>query len=248
MKTALVTGISRGIGKAICETLVRDGYFVHGTYRSGRAEAEALKKQLKSVETYHLDSGDSASLDTFIAQMKKIELNALVNNAAMISFMTLDQFDYSAWDSTLQVNLKGPLKICVELKNNLKDNGAIVNVASMDALVGAFNTFPYGASKAALINLTKGLAVSLGRRGIRANAVVPGWIETDMLTEFHEEAAELTPLGRNGKPEEVASVVRFLLSEEASFVSGTSIIIDGALSCVDPIMKMDAESAGMGWK
>lgn len=248
VKVALVTGISRGIGAAICRTLVSEGYFVHGTYRTGKEEAEAIKEELRTVEAHFLDAGDRESTDSFISSMRAHEFDALVNNMAMIHFAPIYDFDYSDWDRTLEVNLSAPLRICVELQDSIKTGGAIVNVSSMDAFIGAFNTFPYGASKAALINMTKGLAVSLGRRGIRANAIAPGWIETGMISEFANEAAEMTPLGRNGKPEEVANVVSFLISEKASFVSGELIIIDGALSCVDPINKKDAESMGMGWR
>ena len=248
MKTALVTGISRGIGKSICETLVQEGYFVHGTYRSGKASAETLKQQLKWVEIYHLDAGNLDSLNSFITQMQAFQFDAIVNNAAILNYMPLDQFDFKAWEEHLAVNLTAPLRICLGLKENIKAGGSIVNISSVEAFIGSINTVPYGASKAALNNLTKSLAIGLGRRGIRVNAIAPSWTETEMGTQFKEQVISLTPLGRHGQPQDVANAVSLLLSEKASFITGAILVVDGGLSCVDYILKLDADSMGMGWK
>jgi NAD(P)-dependent dehydrogenase (short-subunit alcohol dehydrogenase family) len=241
MKTALVTGISRGIGKAICETLVRDGYHVYGTYRSGLAEAEALKTQLNEVDIYYLDCSDTSSIRSFIKQMKEYQFDGLVHNAGMFAGEEFNNFDLSIWEQTIATNLSAPLEITLGLQENIKEDGAIVNISSTDGFLGAFNSLSYAASKAGLTNLTKSLAINFGPRGIRVNAVAPGWIDTEMGTLHPEQAAELTPLGRIGKPSEVGELVAFLLSDKASFITGATIVIDGGITCVDPVMKLDAE-------
>jgi NAD(P)-dependent dehydrogenase (short-subunit alcohol dehydrogenase family) len=244
MRTVLVTGISRGIGKAICETLVTNGYHVHGTYRTGLEEAERLKAQLTKVDIYNLDCGDSSSVRSFIQQMTELQFDGLVHNAGMFASESFDLSDLSIWEQTIATNLSAPLEISLGLKDNIKNNGAIVNISSTDGFLGAFNSLSYAASKAGLTNLTKSLAINFGPRGIRVNAVAPGWIDTEMGTNHPEQAAELTPLGRIGKPSEVADLVAYLLSEKASFITGATIVIDGGITCVDPVMKLDAQGEG----
>ncbi len=111
MKAAVVTGISLGIGKVICETLVGDGYFVHGIYRRGKGETKRIKQLLESVEIYYIDASDRQSTDSFTERMKAFEFDAIVNTTAMINFHPVDEFDYSDWDETLEANLSVPLRI-----------------------------------------------------------------------------------------------------------------------------------------
>ena len=120
--------------------------------------------------------------------------------------------------------------ICLGLKDNLSKNGAIVNIASTDGMTGSFGGMAYSASKAALINLTKSLGNNFGPKGIRVNAIAPGWINTDMDTEVVEDAPDLTPLGRNGKPEEIAYTALFLASNEASYITGAVLVVDGGMT------------------
>lgn len=245
MKTAVVTGGSRGIGAAICEALVGDGYEVWATYRSSVDEARAMEARLEGLHFLHLDCTDRESISGFIERMKSRQIQALVNNAGMIVFQDPRDFDLSAWDRVIQANLNAPLQIVVGLKDSLMDRGVIVNIASTDGLVGAYNSLSYSASKAGLMNLTKSLALNFGRRKIRVNSIAPGWIETAMNTLSAEEAARLTPLGRNGTPMDVANVVSFLVSDKASFITGETIVVDGGYDCVDIILRRDAEK--MGW-
>lgn len=176
-----------------------------------------------------------------IEKLRDVKFDAIVNNAGMFEPEDFENYDLAIWDNTLVVNLTTPLLISLKLQNNIKDGGAIVNIASTDGLIGSFASMAYGASKAALMNVTKSLANNFGSRGIRVNAIAPGWILTGMATDESEEAVEITPLARNGSPEEVAELVSFLISDRASFITGATVIIDGAYTCVDYIMKKEAE-------
>jgi NAD(P)-dependent dehydrogenase (short-subunit alcohol dehydrogenase family) len=140
----------------------------------------------------------------------------------------------------MQVNLNSVLVLSLGLKDELTTSGSIINITSTDGNTGSFASMSYAASKAALSNLTKSLANNLGASGIRVNAVAPGWINTGMATEASYEAVTLAPLGRNGKPEEVAELVYFLSSKKASFINGAIIPIDGGYTNVDYIMKKEA--------
>jgi len=240
-KTALVTGMSRGIGKAICEKLVREGYFVYGTYNTGKQEAEKIKETLESVEIFQVDFKNREQTLAILDKLKEFQFDAIINNAGMFEGENFKKFDFQIWYDTIEVNLNAPLLISIKLQNNINEYGSIVNVASSDGFQGSFASMSYSASKAALINLTKSLANNFGSKTVRVNAVAPGWINTGMATESSHEATKLAPLGRNGKPEEVADLVYYLISKNASFITGTTIIIDGAYTCVDYIMKMEAE-------
>ena len=240
-KTALVTGVSRGIGHAIAQKLVSEGYFVHGTYNAGKKEAEQLKQELKNIEIYQVNLRDRKQTQQLVKKLKDTKFNALVNNAGVFQLEDFDNYDFEIWDSTFEINLNAIFAICLGLKDSIKKGGAIVNIASTDGMTGSFAGMAYSASKAALINLTKSLGNNFGPKGIRVNAIAPGWVNTDMDTEVVGDAPDLTPLGRNAKPEEIANVVSFLLSNKASFASGATFIIDGGYTNVDPIMKKEAK-------
>lgn len=240
-QVALVTGMSRGIGKAICEKLVDDGFFVCGTYNTGEEEAREVKRRLRNVEIFQADFQHRDQVLRLIDQLKDTRFDAIVNNAGMFGDEDFEDFDFDEWDNTLAVNLTTPLIISIKLQDQINKGGAIVNIASTDGFIGAFASMAYAASKAALINITKSLANNFGPRGIRVNAVAPGWVDTGMSTEESFDAVDLTPLGRNARPEEVAEVVSFLVSDRASFMSGATVVVDGGYTCVDYIMKQEAE-------
>jgi len=239
-KLALVTGASRGIGRAIAVRLLKSGYNVIGTYNTGKKESKELSAEYPKISWLQADFSDHAQVERLITRLKSKSLDAIVNNAGVIEFEDFEKFDWSIWTKTFQVNLYTPLFIVLGLQKQLKPGAAIVNISSLDGMVGSFASMSYSASKAALINVTKSLGNNLGRRGIRVNALAPGWINTGMSTPESMEATKITPLGRNGRPEEIADAVAFLLSDRAAFINGQTIIIDGGFGNVDYIMLQEA--------
>ncbi len=243
-KNVLVTGISRGIGKAIAEKLVSVGYFVYGTYNTGIIEAKKLKEDLKNLEIFQVDLGSRQSKTELIEKLKDIQFDGIVNNAGIFEMEDFENYDMQIWDRTIEVNLSSILVLTLGLMNNLKKDSTVVNIASSDGMVGSFASMAYGVSKAGVINLTKSLGNNLGSKGIRVNGIAPGWINTGMvMDELVEATSSLTPLGRLGKPEEVANLVSFLISDQASFINGTTIILDGGYRNVDYMMMQEAKSA-----
>lgn len=235
MKTILVTGATRGIGRAITEKLLSEGYKVYGVYKESAEQAKELaEKYGDAITLLQTDLADSTQVQSLVEQLKDVQLDGIVNNAGIVYLTKWEDLNFDEWNETLAVNLTAPLKLVHGLRSNLNDGSSVVNIASVDGYVSAFDTIAYAASKAALINLTKSLAAVLGPRGIRVNAVAPGWVETEMTADtMPDESKELTPLKRNAQPQEVANVVNFLLSDQASFVSGETVTVDGGLTVVD---------------
>lgn len=242
-RTVLVTGGARGIGRAIAERLAESGWQVIATYLTGRDEAAELART-HDVQIRQIDLANRAGTVDFAQHIcEEFPLTALVNNAGILEKEPFEEMTLDAWDRTMAVNVTAPLILAQAIGPRLSAGGSIVNIASTDAYVGSFQGIAYSASKAALLSVTKSLANVLGPRGVRVNAVTPGWVDSGILTESYE-AATLTPLGRNGSPEDIAKVVAFLLSPDAAFISGASIVADGGYSGVDYFMQKEDQSSG----
>lgn len=241
-KIALVTGFSRGIGEAITRQLIKDGFYVFGVSRKESDQSKALIHELKpNLKGLYFDLSKKNNVEEMLRNVKGIKLDAVINNAGIIEFENFKKFDYKIWTNTLNVNLNAILLTSVRLVEQMNEGGSIVNIASTDGLTGSYSSMSYSASKAALINLTKSLAINYGKYQVRVNSISPGWINTGMSTESSYEATKLAPLGRNGKPQEIADLVSYLISPKASFITGSNIVIDGGYSCVDYIMKKEAD-------
>ena len=231
-KTALVTGASRGIGRAIAVELAAAGASVVVGYRSGQQEAEEVAREIGG-SAVQADVADPESARALVEAAGDVDI--LVNNAGLTRDGLLARMSDEDWRTVIETNLSSVFYTCRAVARPMmkKRAGAIVNVSSIVGVHGNWGQTNYAASKAGIIGFTKSLARELGSRNVRANVVAPGYVQTQ-LTEVLPEAAkqamlQQTPLGRLGDPRDVAAAVRFLCSEEASFVTGEVLLVDGGL-------------------
>ena len=238
-KIALVTGSSRGIGRAVAAQLARDGWAVCINYIERRDCAEALAAQLSAegcrVMIHQADVANKADVDAMVRDVEETfgPVSLLVNNAGIAGQCLFQDVTPELWHRFFGVNVDGAYHtIHAVLPHMLHEHaGCIVNISSIWGLRGASCEATYSATKHALIGLTRSLAAELGPTGIRVNCVAPGVIRTDMLDALPAEAlpmlAEETPLGRLGTPEDIAHAVAFLADEKASFITGQVLTSDG---------------------
>ena len=237
-RVALVTGGARGIGKAICHTLAKDGYKIAINYNNSEKEAIALKKELSSitdVEAFKCDVSDSAAVKEMFSKIADSlgYVDVLVNNAGVAEQVLFTDITDEMWQRMINTNLSSAFYCSREaLKTMINEkNGVIVNIASMWGEVGASMEVHYSTAKAGLIGMTKALAKEVGLSGVRVNAVSPGVVLTDMMSSFSESDKEIlkeeTPLNALGTPEDIAEAVSFLVSDKAKFITGQVLSVNG---------------------
>ncbi len=231
-KNALVTGASRGIGKAIAVELARAGASVVLSYRTGADEAAALADEI-GARAVQADVSDAESAGALVEEAGDVDV--LVNNAGVTRDGLLVRMSDEDWRTVIDTNLASCFYTCRAAVRGMmkKRSGSIVNISSIVGLHGNWGQTNYAASKAGIIGFTKALARELGSRNVRANVVVPGYVKSRLTEVLPEDATatmlENTPLGRLGDPEDVAGAVRFLSSEDAAFVTGAVLLVDGGL-------------------
>ncbi len=241
MKVALVTGASRGIGRAIALSLASDGMAVAVHYdKSADAAAKVVAEITEIGGRAIAFQGNLASPDApgdLVARVKSemVSIDILVNNAAVMTDGSIAEMSDAMWDETIAVNLSAVFKLTRACIPEMVEKkwGRIISISSQVAQTGSANHAHYSATKASLLGFTYSAAKELGASGITANVVLPGRIETDMISVRSigrmDEWMSQTPLGRLGKPEEVAGVVKFLASSESSYITGAAINVNGGL-------------------
>ena len=231
-RTALVTGGSRGIGRAIAAELANAGADVVIGYRSGAEEAEEVAGEV-GCRAVQADVSEPEEAKRLVEEAG--DLDILVNNAGITRDGLLARMSDEDWRVVLDTNLGGTFNTCRAASRGMmkRRGGAIVNVSSIVGVHGNPGQTNYSASKAGIIGFTKALARELGSRGVRANVVAPGYISTRLTNELPEQLQQAmlanTPLGRFGDPEDVAGAVRFLSSDASSFITGEVLLVDGGL-------------------
>ena len=239
-KNAIVTGASRGIGKAIALKLAEQGANVACVARS----LDSVKETVAAVEAlgrkakgFAVDVADFNSVEAAGKEIGELfeTFDILVNNAGLTRDTLLMRMSSEDWDIVLQTNLKGAFNWTKAVTRQMlrQRSGRIINISSVIGLVGNAGQANYAASKAGLIGFTKSIAREFASRGVTANAVCPGFIETDMTdglpAEIKEKALQQVPLGRMGRPEEIAAAVAFLAGPQADYITGQALVVDGGM-------------------
>lgn len=239
-KTALVTGASRGIGRAIALRLAEDGANVAVIYSGSADKAEAVVNEITALgvnaKAYRCNVADSAAVNETVKAVTNDlgKIDILVNNAGITRDGLMLRMKDEDFDAVLDTNLKGAFNMIRACYSGFirKKSGRIINISSVSGIMGNAGQANYSASKAGVIGLTKSVARELASRGITCNAVAPGFIQTDMTENLGDNNPLLNsiPLGRMGKPEDIAAAVAFLASDSAAYITGEVLKVDGGLA------------------
>jgi 3-oxoacyl-[acyl-carrier protein] reductase len=241
-KIAVITGASRGIGRAITLKYAQMGYDVAICCHHNKERLEETAKEVRSMQvrclTYVGNIGNYNDACTFFHEIetKLGSIDILINNAGITNDSTLKKMTVEQWQNVIDVNLSGTFYCCKAVLNYMLEAGygRIVNASSVVGLYGNFGQTNYVATKAGLIGMTKTMARELGRKGITVNAVAPGFIETEMVAKMPENVLDgmraKVPVGRLGRPEEIAAAYLYLASDEAAYVNGAVLSVDGGMT------------------
>ncbi len=241
MKVALVTGGATGIGAATVKALAEEKITVALQYSRSEKEAKQIADQLNDkgfkVEIFQADLSQTGNAENLVAQVKQKlgDIDILINNAGVMSDASIIQMSDALWDEAININLTAAFKLIRACAPSMvsKKWGRVINISSQVALTGSANHAHYATAKAGLLGLTYSAAKEYGASGVTVNAVLPGRIETKMIADRSigrlDEWLSQTPLNRLGRPEEVASMINFLASEKASYVTGAAINVNGGL-------------------
>lgn len=241
MKVALVTGGATGIGAATVKALAEEKITVALQYSRSEKEAKQIADQLNDkgfkVEIFQADLSQAGNAENLVAQIKQKlgDIDILINNAGVMSDASIIQMSDALWDEAININLTAAFKLIRACAPSMvsKKWGRVINISSQVALTGSANHAHYATAKAGLLGLTYSAAKEYGASGVTVNAVLPGRIETKMIADRSigrlDEWLSQTPLNRLGRPEEVASMINFLASEKASYVTGAAINVNGGL-------------------
>lgn len=250
-KIALVTGAGRGIGRAAARKLASEGAFVAIAEidpKTAQAAADELSAAGYRALTIPTDITRESDVEAAVQRTLEVfgGLDILVNNAGKNFYFDATQMTESEWETAMNIDVKGAWLCCKYAIPSIikRGGGSIVNIASVHARVTTRGYFPYAAAKAALVGMTRSLALDYGSQNIRVNAICPGWVRTDLVQSWFDmqpdpQAAEarvlsVQPLGRIGTPEEIANLVAFIASDEASYITGAELVIDGGLTAQYP--------------
>ncbi len=243
-KTAIISGATRGIGRAIAIELARGGANVSFNFLKSNKEADELEKEIKAlgvdVKSFQVDIKDYNAVKSWVDDTKGLfgGIDIIVNNAGVIRDKALALMGPDDWHEVISTNLDGTFNLTrAAIVSFIKQkSGIIINIASVSGIIGIPRQTNYSASKAGIIGFTKSLAKEVASYNIRVNAIAPGFIETDMLKDlkegYKEQIIKEIPFKRLGRPEEVAEAVKFLVSESASYITGQTIVVDGGMSMV----------------